>query len=93
MKKLLVIALFLIELSCINIKKPVPDTLKTKKVKIDVLITLSFKKHKNFNIKESEIDKNLKQNEIALLSPACASLDQFKNYKKRGKEFKNLILI
>ena len=41
----------------------------------------------------SEIDKNLKQNEIALLSPACASLDQFKNYKKRGEGFKNLILI
>ncbi len=61
MKKLLVIALFLIELSCINLKKPVPDALRSKKVKIDVLITLSFKKHKNFNIKESEIDKNLKQ--------------------------------
>ena len=39
----------------------------------------------------SEIDKNLKQNEIALLSPACASLDQFKNYKKRGEGFKKCI--
>ncbi len=38
-----------------------------------------------------KIDKNLKKNEIALLSPACASLDQFKNYKKRGEEFKKCI--
>ena len=38
-----------------------------------------------------EIDKNLKQKEIALLSPACASLDQFKNYKKRGEKFKQCI--
>ena len=38
-----------------------------------------------------KIDKNLKENEIALLSPACASLDQFKNYKKRGEEFKKCI--
>ena len=40
-----------------------------------------------------KIDKNLKENEIALLSPACASLDQFKNYKKRGEEFKKCIKV
>jgi len=38
-----------------------------------------------------KIAKNFKENEIALLSPACASLDQFKNYKKRGEEFKKYI--
>ncbi len=73
-KLLLVLLLFITQFSCINIKKPVPDTLKTKKVKVDVLITLSFKKHKNFNIKESEIDKNLKQRlKQSLLSctPEC----------------------
>ena len=39
-----------------------------------------------------KIDTNLKKNEIALLSPACASLDQFENYKKRGEIFKKLVL-
>jgi len=46
-----------------------------------------------YNIENAvkKIYKNLKINEIALLSPACASLDQFKNYKKRGEEFKKCI--
>jgi len=39
----------------------------------------------------NEIDKNLKENEIALFSPACASFDQFKNYKDRGNKFKEYI--
>ena len=39
----------------------------------------------------NEIDKNLKENEIALFSPACASFDQFKNYKDRGDKFKEHI--
>jgi len=39
-----------------------------------------------------QIDKNLKENEIALLSPACASFDQFNSYKHRGEEFKNLVI-
>jgi len=38
-----------------------------------------------------QIDKNLKEEETALLSPACASFDQFKSYKHRGEEFKKLI--
>ena len=38
-----------------------------------------------------EIDKKLKNNEIAILSPACASFDQFKSYKDRGEKFKKCI--
>ncbi len=34
-----------------------------------------------------EIDKSLKTDEIALLSPAAASLDQFKSYAQRGEIF------
>ncbi|MBK1973142.1 UDP-N-acetylmuramoyl-L-alanine--D-glutamate ligase [Campylobacter sp. TTU-622] len=38
-----------------------------------------------------EISKKLKKDEIALLSPACASLDQFSSYKERGEIFKKEI--
>ncbi|MDZ7819011.1 MAG: UDP-N-acetylmuramoyl-L-alanine--D-glutamate ligase [Aliarcobacter sp.] len=39
----------------------------------------------------SKIDKNHGENSIAMLSPAAASLDQFKSYAHRGNEFKNLV--
>jgi len=38
-----------------------------------------------------EIDKNLQQDQVALLSPAAASLDQFSSYKQRGELFKDTI--
>ena len=57
------------------------------------------------NVAVGEIDKNFKfdgaakaganyenLDEIALLSPAAASLDQFSNYVERGDEFKKAIL-
>lgn len=34
---------------------------------------------------------NLNHNEVALLSPACASLDQFSSYAKRGEVFKKCV--
>lgn len=37
------------------------------------------------------IDKNLDENSVAMLSPAAASLDQFKSYAHRGDEFKKLV--
>ncbi|TQR54015.1 UDP-N-acetylmuramoyl-L-alanine--D-glutamate ligase [Campylobacter troglodytis] len=37
------------------------------------------------------IDQSLKKEEVALLSPACASLDQFKSYAQRGELFKALV--
>lgn len=41
----------------------------------------------------NEISKNLQIDEIALLSPACASLDQFKSYAERGDKFKEFIAL
>ena len=43
------------------------------------------------NIAVEKIDKNLTINSIGILSPAAASLDQFKSYAHRGDEFKNLV--
>ncbi|MFK5975793.1 MAG: UDP-N-acetylmuramoyl-L-alanine--D-glutamate ligase [Sulfurovum sp.] len=38
-----------------------------------------------------EIDREFQKDDIALLSPAGASFDQFKSYKHRGEVFKELI--
>ncbi|MDA3908411.1 MAG: UDP-N-acetylmuramoyl-L-alanine--D-glutamate ligase [Sulfurimonas sp.] len=38
-----------------------------------------------------QIDKNLQKNEVALLSPAAASLDEFSSYAQRGDEFKEAV--
>ena len=43
------------------------------------------------NIAVEKMDKNLTINSIGILSPAAASLDQFKSYAHRGDEFKNLV--
>ena len=37
------------------------------------------------------ISINLEQNEVALLSPAAASLDEFSSYAQRGNEFKQAV--
>jgi len=38
-----------------------------------------------------EIDAKMDQDDIALLSPAASSLDQFSSYAKRGDEFKEFV--
>ena len=39
----------------------------------------------------SEANKEARQNEIVLLSPACASFDMFNSYEHRGKVFKEIV--
>ncbi|MCF6340063.1 MAG: UDP-N-acetylmuramoyl-L-alanine--D-glutamate ligase [Sulfurimonas sp.] len=39
----------------------------------------------------SKIDNNLHNNEVALLSPAASSLDEFNSYIQRGNEFKEAV--
>ena len=43
------------------------------------------------NIAVEKMDKNLTNNSVGILSPAAASLDQFKSYAHRGDDFKNLV--
>jgi len=35
--------------------------------------------------------KNAKPGEIVLLSPACASFDQYRNFEHRGDHFEELV--
>jgi UDP-N-acetylmuramoylalanine--D-glutamate ligase len=52
---------------------------------------ISFELCKNLADAISRIDKNLKENEVALLSPAASSLDEFNSYAQRGDEFKEAV--
>ncbi len=53
--------------------------------------SVEFTKCKNLSDSITHIDKNLKENEVALLSPAASSLDEFSSYAQRGDEFKDAI--
>jgi UDP-N-acetylmuramoylalanine--D-glutamate ligase len=52
---------------------------------------VSFEKCKNLADAIAKIDTNLAKNEVALLSPAASSLDEFSSYAQRGDQFKEAI--
>jgi len=52
---------------------------------------LAFSRCSNLQNAISKIDMNLKKDEVALLSPAASSLDEFSSYAQRGDEFKEAI--
>jgi len=64
------------------------------------LFSQEFKTLKNVNINLCQsmhealnlAFKKSEKNEIILLSPACSSLDAYKNYMERGDEFKALVM-
>ncbi|HEB9339432.1 TPA: UDP-N-acetylmuramoyl-L-alanine--D-glutamate ligase [Campylobacter coli] len=60
---------------------------------LDYALKANLKAHKCEFLENAvqEISKTLKNNEVALLSPACASLDQFSSYAQRGEKFKEYV--
>lgn len=52
---------------------------------------IDFELCKNLNDAILKIDNNLTEDEIALLSPAASSLDEFSSYAQRGNEFKESV--
>ena len=59
----------------------------------DLAIKNNIPCHKFENLKEATIYayNNSKENDVILLSPACASWDQYKCFEDRGNEFKKVV--
>ncbi len=72
----------------INIKVYAIGSNKNKLLNLAKEYNISFELCENLKDSISKIDKNLKENEVALLSPAASSLDEFSSYAQRGDEFK-----
>jgi UDP-N-acetylmuramoylalanine--D-glutamate ligase len=64
---------------------------KEKLIQLAESYNIQAKKCKNLADAVIEIDKELQNDEVALLSPAAASLDEFSSYAQRGNEFKEAV--
>ena len=62
---------------------------KKKLVDLAKSYTITCTLCKDLTTAIKHIDTNLKQNEVALLSPAASSLDEFSSYAERGDLFKS----
>lgn len=78
-------------LQTVNLKIYTIGSNKNRLVTLAQKYSISFVKCKNLANAVQEIDKNLKIEEVALLSPAAASLDEFSSYVQRGDEFKSAV--
>lgn len=60
---------------------------------LNLALKFNIKAHKCEFLQDAvkNIDINLENDEVALLSPACASLDQFSSYEERGNLFKKFV--
>lgn len=65
---------------------------KKRLLELSQVYNIEAKEMKNLEDAVVTISKVLKKDEIALLSPAAASLDEFSSYAQRGNEFKQSIL-
>jgi len=64
---------------------------KEKLSKLAKQYNINFELCKNLKDAVKRIDKNMLQNDVALLSPAAASLDEYTSYAQRGDEFKETV--
>lgn len=66
-------------------------TNKEKLCKLAIDYKVAFTKCSKLSNAINKIDENLKADEVALLSPAASSLDEFSSYAQRGDEFKTAV--
>ena len=65
---------------------------KDKLSELAIEYKIDFVKCENLADAIDKIDKTLQVDEIALLSPAASSLDEFSSYAQRGDEFKKAVM-
>lgn len=78
-------------LQTINVKIYNIGSNKKKLSSLAKKYNIDYKQCTNLLDAVSEIDKNLAESEVALLSPAAASLDEFTSYAQRGDIFKEAV--
>ena len=78
-------------LQTVNVKIYTIGSNKNRLLNLAKQYNINFEKCQNLNDAVNKIDSSLLKDEIALLSPAAASLDEFSSYAQRGNEFKEKI--
>ena len=82
-----------------DLKKPVSDFVRTVylfgKDADNIATALSsdteIKRFETLDEIIHDISSTVKEGDVVLFSPACASLDMYKNYEARGEHFVNLV--